>query len=99
MRTRLRLFLDWGITFGDPYLMPEKAARAVSYADRISLVRSITNSNPPTNANAPSGRADKSGGMQGTDGPTQTFTADEVELEQKKSTYNTHGHKRQEAQR
>jgi type IV secretion system protein VirD4 len=99
MRTRLRLFLDWGITFGDPYLMPEKAARAVSYADRISLVRSITNSNPPTNANAPSGRADKSGGMQGTDGPTQAFTADEVELEQKKSTYNTHGHKRQEAQR
>lgn len=27
MRTRLRLFLEWGITFGDPYSIPEKTAR------------------------------------------------------------------------
>ena len=25
MRTRLRLFLEWGITFGEPYQMPEQA--------------------------------------------------------------------------
>ena len=42
MRTRLRLFLDWGITFGDPYILPEKAARAVAYASRGELVQAIT---------------------------------------------------------
>jgi type IV secretion system protein VirD4 len=33
-RTRLRLFLDWGITFGKPCVMEEKALRPVVYADR-----------------------------------------------------------------
>ena len=42
MRTRLHLFLDWGITFGDPYILPEKAARAVAYASRGELVQAIT---------------------------------------------------------
>ena len=41
MRTRLRLFLEWGITFGKPFILPERAAREVSYADRQSLMRSI----------------------------------------------------------
>ena len=41
MQTRLRLFLDWGITFGKPYILPERAARKVAYADRASLIRSI----------------------------------------------------------
>ena len=41
MRTRLRLFLEWGITFGDPYVLPERAAREVAYADRNALIRSI----------------------------------------------------------
>ena len=41
MRTRLRLFLDWGITFGDPYILPERAARQVAYADRNALMKSI----------------------------------------------------------
>ena len=41
MQTRLKLFLDWGITFGKPYILPERAARKVSYADRASLIRSI----------------------------------------------------------
>lgn len=30
MRTRLRLFLDWGITFGAPYIVPERANREVA---------------------------------------------------------------------
>lgn len=34
MRTRLRLFLEWGITFGEPYQMPEQAARKVVYVAR-----------------------------------------------------------------
>ena len=41
MRTRLRLFLDWGITFGEPYILPERAARKVAYADKQSLMGSI----------------------------------------------------------
>ena len=37
MRTKLRLFLDWGITFGAPYITPEHAARPVVYASRQEL--------------------------------------------------------------
>ena len=42
MRTKLRLFLDWGITFDpDGYRMPERAARKIAYVDQRELVRSI----------------------------------------------------------
>ena len=41
MRTRLRLFLDWGITFDSAYTLPERAARKVAYADKGELERSI----------------------------------------------------------
>ncbi|MDR0818276.1 MAG: type IV secretory system conjugative DNA transfer family protein [Oscillospiraceae bacterium] len=41
MRTRLRLFLDWGITFGEPYNMPERASRKVAYAGKDELERAI----------------------------------------------------------
>ena len=37
MRTKLRLFLDWGITFGEPYITPEHASRPVTYASRQEL--------------------------------------------------------------
>lgn len=42
MRTKLRLFLDWGITF-DPkgYRMPERAARKVAYASKEELTANI----------------------------------------------------------
>lgn len=33
MRTRLRLFLEWGIRFEEPYEIPERSARTVYYAD------------------------------------------------------------------
>ncbi len=41
MQTRLRLFLDWGISFGDPYLLPERAARTVAYANKQELEQAI----------------------------------------------------------
>ena len=41
MQTKLRLFLDWGITFGEPYATPEHAARSVAYASRQELFLSI----------------------------------------------------------
>lgn len=56
MRTRLRLFLEWGITFGEPYILPEKAARPVAYASKQELEMAImrrhhtqkTAGSPPT---------------------------------------------------
>lgn len=41
MQTKLRLFLDWGITFGEPYATPEHAARPVAYASREELFQSV----------------------------------------------------------
>ncbi len=32
MRVQLRLFLDWGIRFREPYQVPERAQREVAYA-------------------------------------------------------------------
>lgn len=32
MRTRLRFFLDWGIRFEDPYILPERLGRTVKRA-------------------------------------------------------------------
>ena len=45
MRTRLRLFLEWGITFEDPYIVPERADRAVAYANREDLEHNLPKSN------------------------------------------------------
>ena len=43
MKTRLRLFLDWGITFGEPYQTPEHGQRKVYYAGRQELEQAIQN--------------------------------------------------------
>jgi type IV secretion system protein VirD4 len=40
-RTRLRLFLDWSITFGEPCVMAEKSLRAVEYANKDELEEEI----------------------------------------------------------
>ena len=41
MRTRLRLFTEWGIGFEEPYTVPEKSNRSVAYANRDELIQSI----------------------------------------------------------
>jgi type IV secretion system protein VirD4 len=41
MKTVLRLFLDWGISFGEPYMMEEKSHRKVAYADKETLENNI----------------------------------------------------------
>lgn len=41
MKTKLRLFLDWGITFGKPYAVEEKSHRKVTYADKQTLEMNI----------------------------------------------------------
>lgn len=41
MKTKLPLFLKWGIVFGEVYEVPERAAREVLYADRLELEQEI----------------------------------------------------------
>ena len=41
MRTRLRLFLEWGVTFGETYQVPQRAARKVYYANKAELTNAI----------------------------------------------------------
>ena len=43
MHTVLKLFLEWGITFGKTYEIEEKSARKVAYADKDKLVMEIIN--------------------------------------------------------
>ena len=50
MRTRLRLFLEWGITFEEPYIVPERADRAVAYANREDLERNLPQSSKAEDA-------------------------------------------------
>ena len=47
MRTRLRLFLEWGITFEEEYRVEEQVARKVYYADQDALTRAIVRKYPP----------------------------------------------------
>ena len=46
MRTKLRLFLDWGITFDELYRIDERVNRSIAYADRNELLKSIMEKYP-----------------------------------------------------
>ena len=41
MISKLKLYFKWGIQFHEPYLLPDKGARAVSYMERDELIRAI----------------------------------------------------------
>ena len=41
---RPELFKDWGIIFGDPYILPDKGTRKVFYASREMLTKRIQTS-------------------------------------------------------
>lgn len=45
MRTRLKLFLEWGITFGKIFEIAEQSARKVEYADRRKVEEEIIRRN------------------------------------------------------
>ncbi|TWH59580.1 type IV secretion system protein VirD4 [Desulfitobacterium sp. LBE] len=71
MRTRLKLFLTWGIVFGKPYEIAEQSARRVEYADRFTLEEEIIRRHAacvdvPKEPKAPESG---SGGMLHTPGP------------------------------
>ena len=74
MKVKLRLFLDWGIRFGMPYEVPEKAQRFVAYADKQELEESIIRRHYGTivmDSEQPQGGGTSAGGMaQGNSGRT-----------------------------
>ena len=41
MKVRLKLFFDWGISFGEPYIVKENANRKVEYAEKKELIEKI----------------------------------------------------------
>ena len=63
MRTRLRLFLEWGITFDEEYRVEEQSARKVYYADREALTRAILKKYPPKLPEQQSKHSSKSAGQ------------------------------------
>lgn len=63
MKTKLPLFLDWGIRFGQPYTLPERAQRRVAYADRAELEREILKRHPSKNLESYAVSDKATGGM------------------------------------
>ena len=63
MRTHLRLFLEWGITFEEEYRVKEQSARRVNYADREALTRAILQKYPPKTAEGQNLRSGKGNGQ------------------------------------
>ena len=47
MKVKLKLFFKWGITFGEPYTVPDKGNRPVAYAGKQALVDAILEKYPP----------------------------------------------------
>lgn len=53
MRSELKLFLKWGITFEKPYELPEKASRTVKYADKTEVEDAILKIYPQQHRTTP----------------------------------------------
>lgn len=69
MRTRLRLFTEWGITFEKPYVVQERSQRKVKYANRVELMKNIMEAHHSAEALSDATAAPKTdavGGMQQT---------------------------------
>ena len=91
MRTRLRLFLEWGITFEEEYRVEEQAARRVYYADQNALIRAIVRKYPPKLAERQTTRSVKGEG-QLHDAPVQEMVvAEDIDYDRmphKRTPYN-----------
>lgn len=73
MRTKLKLFLKWGITFEKPYEVEEKAARKVAYADKREIEEEIIRRYMccmESDENVENNSAVRSGGMQQNQDPS-----------------------------
>ena len=47
MKVKLKLFFQWGISFGEPYTVPDKGNRPVAYAGKKELAKAIREKFPP----------------------------------------------------
>ena len=47
MKVKLKLFFQWGISFGAPHTVPDKGNRPVAYAGKEALVQAIQEKYPP----------------------------------------------------
>jgi type IV secretion system protein VirD4 len=64
---RLKLFFKWGIKFGEPYSIPDKAARCVHYASRETTEAAILKKYPQEKQESAESGADVSHGGIGLD--------------------------------
>lgn len=73
MRTHLHLFLDWGIKFEKPYILPEKTTRKVAYASKSELMKIISElpKQPEAEEKKPEAVAVTGGTKQTQDEPVQ----------------------------
>lgn len=83
MRTKLRLFLEWGITFDRACKLSERAARKVAYADKGELEQSILRHN---NSVTLADRTEPPNGC-GRGGMAQTQMTDDRDADQRPKLY------------
>lgn len=50
MKVKLKLFFEWGISFGEPYQVEDKGNRPVPYAGKETLIQAILEKYPPAPA-------------------------------------------------
>lgn len=65
MKVRLKLFFDWGISFGEPYTVKENANRKVEYAEKKELVEKIVEKYCPDLKDDMEEKAKSRGGIGG----------------------------------
>lgn len=80
MKVRLKLFFDWGISFGEPYTVKENANRKVEYAEKKELVEKIVEKYCPDLKDETEEKSKTRGGIGG---QTQVESRRHVEPERK----------------
>ena len=65
MKVRLKLFFDWGISFGESYTVKENANRKVEYAEKKELVEKIVEKYCPDLKDETEEKAKSRGGIGG----------------------------------
>lgn len=65
MKVRLKLFFDWGISFGEPYAVKENANRKVEYAEKKELIEKIVEKYCPALKEETEEKAKSRGGIGG----------------------------------
>ena len=77
MHTKLKLFLDWGITFDKTYEIEQRANRKVHYADKEELAENILNeygNKKSADKTLPREERESYGGMNHAPTPSQELT-------------------------